>query len=67
MQYDCDVGSGGVITRSNSYAYYATTGLLQTKTDGRGVTCTHYFDAFLRPASNVYSGSLPEQNMTTVV
>ena len=56
-----------VITRSNSYAYYTTTGLLQTKTDGRGVTCTHYFDAFLRPASNVYSGSLPEQNMTTVV
>ena len=65
MQYDCDVGSGSAITRSNSYAYYATTGLLQTKADGRGVTCTHYFDAFLRPASNVYSGSLPEQNMTT--
>ena len=67
MQYDCDVGSGGSITRSNSYTYYATTGLLQTKTDGRSVTCTYYFDAFLRPASNVYSGSLPEQNMTTVL
>jgi len=63
--YDCDVGSGSTVTRSNSYTYYSTTGLLQTKTDGRGVTCTHYFDAFLRPTSNVYSGSLPEQNMTT--
>ena len=64
--YDCDIGSGGAATRSNSYTYYSVTGLLQTKTDGRGVTCTHYFDAFLRPASNVYSGPLPEHNMTTV-
>jgi RHS repeat-associated protein len=65
MQYDCDVGSGSAVTRSNSYTYYSTTGLLQTKTDGRGVICTHYFDAFLRPSSNVYSGPLPEHNMTT--
>jgi RHS repeat-associated protein len=66
MQFDCDLGSGGSVTRSNSYTYNAVTGLLQTKTDGRGVTCTHYFDAFLRPATNVYSGPLPEHKMTTV-
>jgi RHS repeat-associated protein len=63
---DCNIGSGSSVTRSNSYTYSSTTGLIQTSADGRGVTCTHYFDAFLRPASNVYSGSLPEQNMTTV-
>ena len=63
--YDCNIAPGGAVTRSNSYTYYATTGLLQTATDGRGVTCTHYFDAYLRSASNVYSGPLPEQNMTT--
>jgi RHS repeat-associated protein len=63
--YDCNIGSGGSVTRSNSYTYSTTTGLLQTAADGRGVTCTHYYDAFLRPASNVYSGPLPEHNMTT--
>jgi len=63
--YDCNIGTGSSVTRSNSYTYSATTGLLQTAADGRGVTCTHYYDAFLRPASNVYSGPLPEQNMTT--
>jgi RHS repeat-associated protein len=61
--YDFDSGSGSV-TRSNSYTYYSTLGLLETMTDGRGVTCIHYYDAFLRPASNVYSGPLPEHNMT---
>jgi RHS repeat-associated protein len=65
MQFDCDLGSGSSVTRSNSYTYNTTTGLLQTKTDGRGVTCTHYFDAFLRPSSDVYSGPLAEHNMTT--
>jgi RHS repeat-associated protein len=64
MQYDCDVGTNGSVTRSNSYTYYSTTGLLQTSTDGRGVTCTHTYDAFLRPITNVYTGSLPEQNLT---
>jgi RHS repeat-associated protein len=62
--YDFDSTSGGSVTRSNSYTYYSGLGLEQTKTDGRGVTCTHYYDAFLRPASNVYSGPLPEHNMT---
>ena len=63
--YDCDVGSGGVITRSNHFSYYSTTGLLQTTTDGRGVSCAHYYDSFLRPITNAYTGSLPEHNMTT--
>lgn len=64
--FDYDLASGNSITRSNNYTYSTTTGLLQTSTDGRGVTCTHYYDAFLRPATNSYSGSLPEHNMTTV-
>lgn len=63
MLYDFDSGSSS-ITRSNAYTYYSTLGLLQTKTDGRGVTCTHYYDALLRAASNVYSGPLPEHDMT---
>jgi RHS repeat-associated protein len=62
--YDFDVGSGGSVTRSNSYTYYSTLGLVQSKTDGRGVTSTHYYDSFLRPTSNVFSGPLPEHNMT---
>jgi YD repeat-containing protein len=63
-QFDYDAGSGGGVTRSNYYTYNSTTGLLQTSTDGRGVTCTHTYDAFLRPITNAYSGSLPEQNLT---
>jgi RHS repeat-associated protein len=60
-------GSSG--TRTNSYIYYsngnAFAGLLDTKTDGRGVTCTYTYDDWLRPATMTYSGSLPEQNLTT--
>jgi YD repeat-containing protein len=57
--------SRGGITRSNYYTYNSTTGLLQTSTDGRGVTCTRTYDPFLRPLTNAYSGSLPEQNLST--
>ncbi len=64
-QFDYDAGSGGGVTRSNHYTYNSTTGLIQTSTDGRGVTCTHTYDAFLRPITNAYSGSLAEQNLTT--
>ena len=64
-RFDYNIGSGAVVTRSNSFTYNSITGLLQTDTDGRGVTCTHYFDAFLRPSSNVYSGPLPEHNLTS--
>lgn len=57
-------------TRTNTYAYFASgspfAGLLQTRTDNRGVTSTLTYDAWLRPATNSYTGSLAEQNLTTV-
>ena len=40
--------------------------MLQTKTDGRGVTCTNAYDDRLRVTTNSYAGSLPEQNLTTI-
>jgi RHS repeat-associated protein len=60
---------GSTATRTNTYSYYSSgntfAGLLQTKTDGRGVSCTYSYDDWLRQASMTYSGSLPEQNLTT--
>jgi YD repeat-containing protein len=60
---------GGTATRTNTYSYFSSgntfAGLLQTKTDGRGVSCTYSYDDWLRQASMTYSGSLPEQNLTT--
>jgi RHS repeat-associated protein len=56
-------------TRTNTYSYFASgnafAGLLQTKTDGRGVICTYAYDDWLRVITNAYTGSLPEQNLTT--
>lgn len=67
MLQERNVGGGGTATRTNTYVYYAAgsafAGLLQTSTDGRNVACTHYYDDWLRPASNSYSGSLPEHNL----
>jgi RHS repeat-associated protein len=63
--------SGGATTRTTTYNYYAATspfaGHLQTKTDGRGVTSTYIYDDWLRPTNIAYSGSLPEQSMTTTM
>ena len=60
---------GGIATRTNTYSYYSSgnafAGLLQTKADGRGVSCTYTYDDWLRQATMTYSGSLPEQNLTT--
>ena len=68
MLLEKNVG-GGIATRTNTYSYYSSgnifAGLLQTKTDGRSVSCTYSYDDWLRPASMTYSGSLPEQNLTT--
>ena len=62
--------SGNSATRTNRYAYFASggpfAGMLQTKTDGRGVTCTNVYDDRLRVTTNIYAGSLPEQNLTTI-
>ncbi len=60
---------GGNPTRTTTYSYYpggnAFAGLLQTKTDGRGTSCAYTYDDRLRQSTMTYSGSLPEQNLTT--
>ncbi|MDR3378682.1 MAG: hypothetical protein P4M10_08360, partial [Verrucomicrobiae bacterium] len=63
--------SGGATTRTTTYNYYAAStpsaGRLQTQTDGRGVNGTYVYDDWLRPTNIAYSGSLPEQSMTTTL
>ena len=63
--------NGGNYTRSNNYTYFAGgspfAGLLQTKLDERGVSCLYAYDAWLRPTNFAYSGSLPEQKLTTTL
>ncbi|MGA2279196.1 MAG: glycohydrolase toxin TNT-related protein [Verrucomicrobiota bacterium] len=60
---------GGNPTRTTTYSYFSSgnsfAGLLQTKTDGRGTSCTYSYDDWLRPTNMACSGSLPEQNLTT--
>ncbi len=60
---------GGNGTRTNSYSYFTASspyaGLLQAKADGRGVSCAYSYDSWLRATNASYSGSLPEQNLTT--
>jgi RHS repeat-associated protein len=63
-------GSGN-ITRTTTYSYYSSgtsfAGMLQTKTDGRGVACAFSYDDWLRPTNLSFSGSLPEQDVTTAL
>ncbi len=67
--HDFIIGVGGSIARSNSYAYYSATspwaGLLQARTDGRGVSCNYNYDDWLRYSSNVHTGPLSEHNLAT--
>ena len=62
--------AGNTGTRTNAYAYFASgspfAGLLQSKTDGRGVNCARTYDDFLRVTTNAYSGALAEQNLSTI-
>ena len=50
-----NVGSGGIGTRTNTYTYYSSgnafAGLLDTKTDNRGLVSTYSYDDWLRQAS----------------
>jgi RHS repeat-associated protein len=68
MSQEKNVG-GGSAARTITYNYFSSgspfAGLLQSKTDGRGVVCTYSYDDWLRPANAAYAGSLPEQNLTT--
>jgi RHS repeat-associated protein len=69
MLKDWNVGTGSMGARTNSYAYYASNsafaGLLQTRTDNRGVVCTFAYDDWLRPATNTHDGPLAEHDLTT--
>jgi RHS repeat-associated protein len=68
MLLEKNVG-GGSATRTNVYAYFSSgspfAGLVQTKTDGRGISYAYSYDDWLRTTNMTYSGSLPEQNLTT--
>ncbi len=61
--------NGAQTTRSMIYTYYPTgdrwAGLLKTLTDGSAVTRTNSYDDWLRVASIVTTGTLPEQQTTT--
>jgi len=63
--------SGGSYTRSNNYSWFAGgspfAGLLQTRTDGRGVSCVYSYDSWLRATNFAYTGPLPEQDLTTTL
>jgi len=60
---------GGNPTRTKTYSYfsggYPFAGLLQTKTDGRGTSCTYSYNDRLWPTNMACSGALSEQNLTT--
>ena len=68
QERNAGAGSG---TRTNTYTYFASgnpfAGLLQTKTDGRGVGCTYSYDDRLRTTNLAYSGCLPEQMLTSTL
>ena len=59
---------GGLTSRAFTYSYYGTgnaaAGLLQTKTDGRGVAKTTTYDDFLRPSVVTASGTNDEYNLS---
>jgi RHS repeat-associated protein len=61
--------NGSSATRTNTYSYFASgnafAGLLQTNTDGRGVSCNYSYDDWLRPTNMACTGALAEQNLTT--
>jgi RHS repeat-associated protein len=62
MVQEWNTGAGGIGIRTNSYIYYSASspfaGLLHTNIDGRAVTCTHYYDDWLRPATNLYLNTI---------
>ncbi|NBQ68067.1 MAG: hypothetical protein EBU46_04210 [Nitrosomonadaceae bacterium] len=70
MLADWNANPGGSVLRSNSFTYYGSgspwVGLPNTWTDARGVVCSYAYDDWLRTATNTWTGSLDEQNMTTV-
>ncbi|MBI1178452.1 hypothetical protein GC207_13540 [bacterium] len=70
MLQDWIIGADGSGTRTNSRTYYATgnssAGLLETRTNGRGITCTYTYDDWLRPATNTLAPSIYAFGLSTV-
>lgn len=62
--------AGGAATRSTTYGYFTGgspfAGLLQTETDGRGTASSFAYDSWLRLTNLTCTGSLPEQNLSTI-
>ncbi len=71
MLKEWTTGTGNAGTRTNTYNYYSPgnvwAGQLHTSTDGRGITCGYSYDAWLRAATNVFSGPSSEHNLTRVL
>jgi RHS repeat-associated protein len=63
--------SSGSFARSNNYSYFASgspfAGLLQTRSDGRSVSCAYAYDSWLRATNFAYTGASAEQNLTTTL
>ncbi len=70
MFEEYDLGTGSAATRTNTYSYFnsssAFAGLLQSRAEGRGVTCAYIYDDWLRPTTNTHTGALDEQKVQTV-
>lgn len=70
MLANWNIGGGGAGARTNTFAYYAAghafAGLPSSIRDGRNVTNTLTYDDWLRPATNVLTGTLGEHNLTTI-
>ena len=70
MLIEYDSGTG-LSAHTNIYAYYPSNspyaGLLESNIDGRGVICLHGYDAWLRTATNTWSGPLAEHNLSTIL
>jgi RHS repeat-associated protein len=70
MTKDFNLGAGGIGTRTNTQAFYTSGpfhGLLQSRTDGRGVTGSVVYDHWLRPTTNWFTGPLDEHGLTNIL
>lgn len=69
MLQEWNLGSGGSGTRTNTYFYYPAgspfAGLLHTNIDGRAITCTHYYDDWLRPVTNLYLDTFSRDHISS--
>jgi RHS repeat-associated protein len=69
MEQEWNLGTTGSGAQTNIFTWFGGgspfAGLLQSKADGRGVICAYAYDSWLRATNLAYTGTLPEQNLTT--